>query len=525
MGVVEECAREGAFVHPLVVVPKPNGKVRVCLDCRRLNEQLEVDRVKLERLEDFLDIIPTKGFIATTDIENAYLQVPVRAEDRNALAFRMDGRTYRFRRMPFGVSTAPACFTRALRPLAGQWRRAGVTVLIYLDDIVVAAQTRAGCELAAARIRRDLQELGFALSKKKCTAPAQQATVLGVRIDTVKGTVSVPSEKRSNLRQWLRRAASWTRLGPRQARQLLGKLRALRLIVPAFRVRSMHLLTMVQRDRRMVTDALRVELHWWSKVGIETRRRWREDRRPQTRIETDASMSGWGAFCSTLDEVAHGQWTTRRHINTLELDAVRRAIQRWGSRLRGTELHIWTDNMTTFHYLRKQGGSRKGLNYLMGMIVELAETHDLRIRPHFVPGDENIIADRLSRLTGINRARLPVADFRKLQRRWGPFSVDLFADSRSACLPRALRFDRGEDALADEWPAGVAYAFPPPRLIPRFLQRVQRDRRCVVLVTPVWPTAIWWTEVSKATEQCRLTYARHGRWCYRAFRINYGASR
>ena len=47
------------------------------------------------------------------------------------------------------------------------------------------------------------------------------------------------------------------------------------------------------------------------------------------------------------------------------------------------------------------------------------------------------------------------------------------------------------DALSMSWKALWAYAYPPPALLPRVLEKAQRDQCELILIAPHWPRAVW----------------------------------
>ena len=505
------------YVHPLVVVPKRNGKWRTCLNCRSLNDQISFEHCKLERLADFLPTVKRNSWIATTDLKDAYQQIPVRAVDQWKLAFCVDGQTYVCTGMPFGLSSAPGIFTKCLRPIAGQWRAVGINVLIYLDDIVISADSLEGCQDALNRVRSDLTALGFRINFEKSTEPSTRAQVLGFDIDTETMTISIPNDKRQSIRADIRRTLAAQRLSRRGAKRLLGRLRALSTAVPAVRVCTAELLYMVQRRRTRISEELRRELEWWAHTGMEMVRCWVPATRPKIEIFTDASLGGWGAACPALQLYAHGQWSTPAHINVLEMEAIRIALERWAYRLQGHHVQISTDSITAFHYLRKTGGTKRRLNRITRQVWRVTQQYNIEVGQRFVPGHTNVIADRLSRLKGLNRVRLPEPVWLKVNHWWGPFSADICADSRSARLDCSIRYDLGGDVLRDRLPPGTLYAFPPPRLIPALLERIERERRKVALIVPEWRTAIWWPQLQRLASSYRTTSRRQpSKWCWGA---------
>lgn len=135
--VIEEC--ESPWAAPVVLVPKPNGDVRLCVDYRRLNEVTVKDKYPMPRMEDLLHTAKNTKYMTTLDLRSGYHQVPVRECDREKTAFISPTGMYRFKRMPFGLANAPATFQRLINQF-----KAGlgdVTILAYLDDIIILSDS------------------------------------------------------------------------------------------------------------------------------------------------------------------------------------------------------------------------------------------------------------------------------------------------------------------------------------------------------------------------------------------------
>ena len=65
----------------MVVVKKKDGKLRICIDYRKLNQVTQVDAYSMPRSEDLLDSVGQSQFITTLDLAKGYWQVPVVTED------------------------------------------------------------------------------------------------------------------------------------------------------------------------------------------------------------------------------------------------------------------------------------------------------------------------------------------------------------------------------------------------------------------------------------------------------------
>ena len=84
-----------------------------------------------------------------------------------------------------------------------------------------------------------------------------------------------------------------------------------------------------------------------------------------------------------------------------------------------------------------------------------------------------------------------------LESRWGDFAIDLFADAINAkcrvfIAQRPMPGAIGVDALAEPWPAGLAYACPPWALLGRLFRRLEEEGGEMVVIVPVWPQQPWW---------------------------------
>src|SRR5437762_849652 len=66
-----------------------------------------------------------------------YLHVPIANSSQHLLQFSWENRFYRFRALPFGLSSAPWVFTKILRPVVEHCRSCGIRLMAYLDDFIV----------------------------------------------------------------------------------------------------------------------------------------------------------------------------------------------------------------------------------------------------------------------------------------------------------------------------------------------------------------------------------------------------
>ncbi|GFT17099.1 hypothetical protein TNCV_4738271 [Trichonephila clavipes] len=136
-GIIEEC--ESPYASPVVLIPKPNGTFRLCIDYRKLNEITVADIYPLPRMDDLLHQAKLTPFMSTLDLRAGYHQVKVHVEDQDKTAFVCPFGTYRFLRMPYGLRNAPATFQRLMNRFCNGLE--DILALPYLDDIIVLSET------------------------------------------------------------------------------------------------------------------------------------------------------------------------------------------------------------------------------------------------------------------------------------------------------------------------------------------------------------------------------------------------
>ena len=101
--------------------------------------------------------------------------VPIHHSHTGYLKFLWKGKAYKFVCLPFGLASAPRTFTKILKPVANFLGSHGVKMLVYIDDILVTADTKESLRQQLHLVSSTLTALGFALNTKKCILePTQQ---------------------------------------------------------------------------------------------------------------------------------------------------------------------------------------------------------------------------------------------------------------------------------------------------------------------------------------------------------------
>ena len=187
------------YASPIVLVRKRNGKLRFCIDFRRLNSKTKRDAYTLPRIQEMFDSLAGAKWFSSLDIKSAYWQVEIEEADKEKTAFTVGPLGhYECNRMPFGLTNAPATFQRLMEQTMGDLNMQ--SCLIYLDDIVGFSRTFEEHLQRLEQVFQRLVDAGLKLSPEKCHLFQSQLKYLGHNI-SAEGVAADP-EKIQCVRDW-----------------------------------------------------------------------------------------------------------------------------------------------------------------------------------------------------------------------------------------------------------------------------------------------------------------------------------
>jgi hypothetical protein len=141
-GFIEEAHHPVWLANP-VIVPKANGKLRMCIDYTSLNKACLKDPYPLPRIDQIVDSAYGCDLLSFLDAYSGFHQIQMAREDRKHTAFVTVDGLYCYVVMPYGLRNALPTFVRAMSKTFGDLIRDRIE--IYVDDIVV--KTKKGSTL------------------------------------------------------------------------------------------------------------------------------------------------------------------------------------------------------------------------------------------------------------------------------------------------------------------------------------------------------------------------------------------
>lgn len=501
---------EGQFVSSIFCVPKSDGRIRLIINLKGLNEFIDSPHYKMEDYRNVCHLIGKDYFMAKIDIQDAYFHIPILLEHRKYLRFYWKEVLYEFNCLPFGLSIAPYAFTKVMRPVLGYLRMRGYVSSAFLDDIILIGKDESSCKENVRVTLELLGKLGFEINAQKCILrPVKELEYLGFVFDTARMCLYLPMRKKQKLKSLCGKFLNENDVSIKEMAMLQGNLISASPAVAYSKTYTRNTAVRINEalvnanknydEKMMVTLDVKSDLIWWLRVIDTSEQRIRQDRY-DIEITVDSSSFGWGAYCITTNTRAHGSWSideAKFHINCLELLAIFNGVRTF-CKSHDMDILVRSDNTTAVAYVNRFGGCKS--RNLLKIARELwgwCEERDNYIFASYIPGKLNNIADAESRrVISRNDWTLNEDVFKKICDSLGVPTIDYFASEKSTRLPRFVSNSPqpnsvAVDAFTLDWSCEYGYIFPPFCMIPRVLRKIIDDRATCIVVVPEWPTQAW----------------------------------
>ena len=521
--------------HRLFMRPKPDGSLRPIIDLSPLNKLIANETFKMETPASIRQALQVGEYTLQLDLKDAYFHVPIRKAYRKYMRFTANGIIYQYRALPFGLSIAPRIFTKILAPVLALLRKALVRVHAYLDDWIMRLYNQSLGSKTATIIVHLLRMLGWLINfPKSFLAPRVHFEFIGLEWNLLGGTIKPRLDKIVQLKQQMRSIQPGRFIQAKKLASLIGTIKWMAPYVPQGLMHLKKLQWKVKeywtekthgwKAKILITRSLQVLLKWWTRavnthLGVPLK-----VPPPGREIFTDASLHGYGAIMER--QTMSGKWSRKykeKHINALELEAVRRALLTFAKDVENLTVRVHSDNSTTVACLRRQGSLKsRTLNKLTGQIVQWTAAHNVTLIPTHIQGYRNVEADALSRkdLTHASEWTLSSNEFNRVVR-WSklqPPWMDLMATDKNKqtdCFisPYPHENAAAVDALNTQWNyTGTLWIYPPTATLTRVVNKIRETPSiCLIIVAPELPSKPWYPDLIALTTNRSLQVGRkHG---------------
>ena len=175
LGVISKVEEPTDWCAGMVVVPKPDGRVRICVDLVRLNESVCREYHQMPTVEQVLAQVPGARIFSKLDANSGFWQVPLSKESALLTTFSTPFGRYHFNRLPFGITSASEHFQRKMSAILEGLD--GVVGLV--DDVLVHGKDRREHDERLLAALRRLVQARLTLNKEKCSFFQTKVKFLG----------------------------------------------------------------------------------------------------------------------------------------------------------------------------------------------------------------------------------------------------------------------------------------------------------------------------------------------------------
>ena len=160
---------------PVILIPKANGTMRMCIDYRKLNKVTIQQNWPIPRIQDILDRLSGSVWFSALDLKSGYWQIKMHQDSIEKTAFSTPDGHYEFLRLPFGLKNAPSDFSRIMSMILSEFK----FVEIYLDDITVHSKSVEEHICHLRQVFDTLSGVKLRLNPEKCVFFAKKIKILG----------------------------------------------------------------------------------------------------------------------------------------------------------------------------------------------------------------------------------------------------------------------------------------------------------------------------------------------------------
>jgi hypothetical protein len=380
---------------PVLLVRKPGGGIRFCVDYRALNKITKKDRYPLPLIHETLERISRAKWFTKLDVIHAFHKIRIAEGDEWLTAFRTRFGLYEWLVTPFGLANAPSTFQRyinwALRDILDDFASA------YLDDILVFTDGSLREHRKHVRmVFQRLQNAGLQLDIDKCEFETKSTKYLGFIVEAEKG-VRMDPEKVKAITEW----AAPTSV--KAVRSFLGFANFYRQFIRNYSSIAAPLTELTRKDTGFRwTEAADKAFTNLKKLFTTAPILLQFDSDRETVVETDSSGWAVGGVLSQYDDNGllrpcayfskkNAPAECNYEIHDKELLAIIRCLQQWESELTSlSHFTVITDHKNLRYFMTLRRLTERQMRW-----ADILSRYNFSIT--YRPGEQNKRSDALSR--------------------------------------------------------------------------------------------------------------------------------
>lgn len=390
------------YAAPVLVVKKPSGGLRICVDYRGINSITRKNRNAPPAIRETLATLNKACIISVVDVIAAFNAVRIKEGDEEKTAFLTRYGLYEYLVMPFGLCNAPGTFQNFINTVLRDFLDEFCSA--YMDDVLIYSEREEDHERHVLTVVDRLLDHGLFLDVTKCKSKTTRVKYLGLIITT--DGIEMNPEKVKALLDWQLPHCL------KDVQAFLGFANFYRRFILGFSAIAKPL-TALTRKEVTSGDAFPLKPGTKEAVAFESLKQAFTKApvlvhfNPDLPIwlETDASDYVLGAVLSQIidEQLRPIAFLSKKmtpaecnyEIYDKELLAIVRAFEEWRYELAGSKdpIEVVTDHQSLQHFM-----TTKRLNRRQARWAEFLAEFNFRIK--YRPGKQSTKPDALTRRPG-----------------------------------------------------------------------------------------------------------------------------
>ena len=318
----------------MVVVPKPNGNVRLCVDLTKLNEGVRRELYLMKKVEETLGSISSGTVFSKLDANSGFHQVVLTDESAKLTTFITPFGRFIFRRLPYSISSAPEYFQKRMDK--------------ELTGLLVIGRNKEEHDERLVKVLQRLKDSGITLNPGKCLFSTSRLQYLGQVIDSdgirkdpakVKAITELPEPK-----------------DVPDVRRFLGMVNQQMKFLPNLAEMTKPIRDLLKKDTEWIWDSPQKEAFDQLEHELASDEALAlYDTEKETIVSADASSYGLGAVIRQLQEdgtlkavayASRSMTKTECRYAQIKKEALATtwALKHWSDLLIGLKFHVETDH-------------------------------------------------------------------------------------------------------------------------------------------------------------------------------------
>ena len=178
LGAIEKVDQPTEWVNSIVIVEKPDGNLRICLDPKDLNRAVKREHFQLPTSTEITSKLTGAKVFSKLDAKDGFWHVKLDHPSSLLTTFNTPFGRFKFNRLPFGLNSSNEVFQKKM-----QFAFEGIegAEVIY-DDLLVWGRDEESHDRALRNVLENAREKGVKLKKQKCEIKIPEVVYIGDKI-------------------------------------------------------------------------------------------------------------------------------------------------------------------------------------------------------------------------------------------------------------------------------------------------------------------------------------------------------